>query len=58
MDSLQIGYYAGLASIGIHVIEKIFQLINHKRIRSNCCGKETIVSVDFEQTTPPSKDAV
>jgi len=53
MESLEIGYYAGLVSIGIHIIEKLFQLFNHKRIRSNCCGKETIMSVDVEETTPP-----
>ena len=55
MESLEIGYYAGLVSIGIHIIEKLFQIFNHKRIRSNCCGKETIMSVDVEETTPQTK---
>lgn len=30
----------------------IFGLVNHKRIRSNCCGKTMVMSVDVENTTP------
>jgi len=25
---------------------------NHKRIRSNCCGKPCVTSIDVEDTTP------
>ena len=32
---------------------KIFQAVNHKRLRSNCCGKDLVLSVDVESTTPP-----
>ena len=31
----------------------ILAVINHKRIRSNCFGKELTVSFDVENTTPP-----
>lgn len=31
----------------------IFGAVNHKRMRSNCCGKIVSVSVDVEATTPP-----
>ena len=26
--------------------------VNHKRIRSNCCGKNLEASIDLESTTP------
>jgi hypothetical protein len=32
---------------------KIFQAVNHKRIRSDCCGKKIVMSVDVEPTSPP-----
>jgi hypothetical protein len=31
----------------------ILAVVNHKRVRSNCCGREMSVSVDVEATTPP-----
>jgi len=32
----------------------VFGALNHKRIRSNCCGRLTVSSIDVENTTPPS----
>jgi hypothetical protein len=29
--------------------------INHRRVRSQCCGLKTDVSIDIEDTTPPGK---
>jgi len=49
MDS-SVGVYVSLAlSLGAVVLG----VINHKRIRSSCCGKEASVSLDIEATTPP-----
>lgn len=31
----------------------VLAVINHKRIRSNCFGKEIVLSIDVENTTPP-----
>jgi hypothetical protein len=31
----------------------IYRAVNHKRVRSNCCGKKMEMSVDVENTTPP-----
>jgi hypothetical protein len=31
-------------------------IINHKRIRSTCCGHKGEVSIDVENTTPPKKE--
>jgi hypothetical protein len=33
----------------------IIGYINHKRIRSRCCGKEISSSIDIEDTTPQTK---
>jgi len=33
----------------------IYGMINHKRIRSHCCGKVIVASIDIEATTPPVK---
>jgi hypothetical protein len=43
-----------VVSVGAMVIV----IVNHKRIRSRCCGKETVVSIDVEATTPPEKPTV
>ena len=53
MDS-SVGVYVSLAlSLGAVVLG----VINHKRIRSSCCGKEASVSLDIEATTPPKTEA-
>ena len=31
----------------------IYAAINHKRIRSNCCGAKMEASFDIDNTTPP-----
>lgn len=32
----------------------VLTAINHRRIRSSCCRRELEVSLDIEQTTPPT----
>ena len=34
------------------IISTVYAAINHRRIRSNCCGKTIEASVDIEATTP------
>lgn len=43
-----------IAGVVMGVAGTIVGAINHKRLRSNCFGKEIVVSVDLEATTPPS----
>jgi len=43
-------------ALAISIGGSILAVINHKRIRSNCCGKPLVVSVDVENTTPPKAD--
>lgn len=37
----------------VSVLVAVVGAINHKRIRSNCCGKILSASFDVEATTPP-----
>ena len=55
MDYTTIGGIAGLVSLVIVITEKVIQLVNHKRVRSNCCGKIAQASFDVDNTTPPSE---
>lgn len=36
------------------ILYKVYTTLNHHRIRSNCCGRQLVASVDVEQTTPPT----
>ena len=54
MSAEQIGSYTGLATGAIGILGTILAIVNHKRIRSNCCGHKIIVSMDVEATTPGS----
>jgi hypothetical protein len=42
-----------IGSMVVSIGGAILMAINHKRIRSNCCGKEVVASLDVENTTPP-----
>ena len=42
-----------LCGIVISGITTAVAAINHRRLRSNCCGKALDVSIDIEATTPP-----
>jgi len=37
----------------VGIAYKIYMVVNHKRIRSNCCGKKIEASIDIDNTTPP-----
>jgi len=47
-----VGYCSLLLSVGTIIIG----VVNHKRIRSSCCGHKVDVSLDVENTTPPKID--
>jgi hypothetical protein len=36
----------------IHVLKPFFTAANHKRVRSICCGRVCVTSLDVENTTP------
>ena len=41
-----------LCGLAVSVLTAVIGYINHRRIRSNCCGKEVTASLDIESTTP------
>jgi hypothetical protein len=51
MDS---GSILGIISIVISVATTVIGIINHKKIRSKCCGREVSASFDIEPSTPLS----
>jgi hypothetical protein len=42
-----------IIALVVSVGGSILALVNHKRVRSSCCGKVLDVSLDVENTTPP-----
>lgn len=55
MDSYASGGIGAGAVVGLGIAYRIYLAVNHHRVRSNCCGKQMVVSVDVEETTPPLK---
>jgi len=45
--------FSTAALILFKIIIPAFNATNHKRIRTQCCGKTCVSSVDVEETTPP-----
>jgi hypothetical protein len=43
-----------IVAIIVSIGGTILAIVNHKRIRSNCCGKILTASLDVESTTPPN----
>ena len=43
----------GLVGFAISIAGAIYTAVNHKRVRSKCCGKLLEASLDVENTTPP-----
>jgi len=53
MDSESSGIIA-IVGLVISVGGSIVAIVNHKRLRSTCCGKKIEASIDIEETTPPT----
>jgi hypothetical protein len=60
---IQAGASATTVTI-LFVLAYVYKMVNHKRLRSNCCGQRLDVSVDIDNTTPidvktqnPSQDS-
>jgi alpha-D-ribose 1-methylphosphonate 5-triphosphate synthase subunit PhnL len=55
MDRMNESSILSVIAVVVSVGTTVIGIINHKRIRSSCCGKKIEVSVDVEETTPPHK---
>ena len=53
MDDKIVSYTA----IALSVATAVIGVINHKRIRSNCCGKRGELSIDISPTHPAKAEA-
>lgn len=51
-DTTSIFAYVGTA---LGALSTLYAVINHKRVRSTCCGMKAEVSLDIESTTPQTK---
>ena len=47
-----LGQYAGYVALVISIGTMVVGIINHKKIRSTCCGREASMSLDISATTP------
>jgi hypothetical protein len=54
MDNYASGGIGAGAVVALGILYRVYLAVNHHRVRSNCCGKELVVSVDVEKTTPPA----
>jgi hypothetical protein len=46
-----------IAALVVSIGGSVLAVINHKRIRSTCCGAKLESSLDIENTTPPLTSA-
>lgn len=51
MESQAVNYL----SLGLSVASIVMTVINHKRVRSTCCGKVAEMSLDIDNTSPALK---
>lgn len=51
MDSTNGGIIA-IVGLIVSVGSSMLAIVNHRRIRSNCCGLPLVASIDVENTTP------
>jgi len=52
MDTYQSGGVGAAVVFALGILYKVLAEVNHRRIRSNCCGKLFTASIDVETTTP------
>ena len=53
-DNSSSGIIVSYIAIVVSVGTAILGIINHKRVRSRCCGKMAEASFDVDNTTPPT----
>ena len=42
----------GILGIVVTVVGVVYSAVNHKRLRSTCCGKKIDMAIDIESTSP------
>jgi hypothetical protein len=52
MDNIASGGIGASIVVGLGICYKVYQAINHRRVKSTCMGKECNASLDIDETTP------
>ena len=58
MDNLASGGIGASVVIALGICYKVYQAINHHRIKSKCMSKEFSASIDIDETTPKKDLAI
>jgi len=53
MDSYSAGGLGASVTLILWILHTIYTQVNHRRIRSNCCGRILSASVDIDPTDVP-----
>jgi hypothetical protein len=52
MDNYSSAGLGASSVVVMGILYKVYQAVNHKKFRSECCGKKFTASVDIDETTP------
>lgn len=55
MDTNMALLSTGTGGTLLGILYMLYRTLNHKRCRSNCFGRNLEVSIDIENTTPPTQ---
>jgi hypothetical protein len=55
MDTNMALLSTGTGGTLLGILYMLYRTLNHKRCRSNCLGRNLELSIDIENTTPPSQ---
>jgi len=58
MDSLSSGAVGATSVVVLGILYKVYQAVNHHRIRSTCCGNKIEASIDIDETTPKTNPVI
>lgn len=50
--SALVGVVGGYVAMALTIVGAIYAAVNHKHIRSNCCGRVGEISLDVDTVTP------
>ena len=48
----QASQVGGILGIVVTVVGVVYSAINHKRLRSTCCGRKIDIAIDIDSTSP------
>jgi hypothetical protein len=58
MDSYASGGVGAAIMLALGILYKVYTAVNHKHLRSRCCGKECDAALDIDDSTPRTAEVV